>query len=50
MTAAMNGITRHRLVRAAWLGAATLALAAVFALYTRADFLVTLAGQIWNCF
>lgn len=29
---------------------ALLALLAVFALYTRPDFLVTLADQIWACF
>lgn len=42
--------TRHRLVQAGWLGAAALALAGVFALYTRPGFLVTLADQIWACF
>jgi len=31
-------------------GAALLALLAVFALYTRPDFLVTLSNQIWACF
>ncbi len=30
--------------------AALLALLAVFALYTRPDFLVTLANQVWACF
>jgi hypothetical protein len=30
--------------------AALAALLAVFALYTRPDFLVTLADQIWACF
>lgn len=39
----------------AWLGPlvavlALLALLAVLALYTRADFMLTLAGQIWACF
>ena len=29
---------------------ALLALAAVFALYTRPDFLVQLSNQIWACF
>lgn len=29
---------------------AVLALLAVFALYTRPDFLVTLANQVWACF
>jgi len=33
----------------AW-GAATAVLLAVFALYTRPQFLVTLADQIWACF
>lgn len=31
-------------------GAAIVVLAAVFALYTRADFLLTLADQLWTCF
>jgi hypothetical protein len=31
-------------------GAAMAALLAVFAMYTRPDFLVTLANQIWACF
>ncbi len=34
---------------ALWLGA-LVALAAVFALYLRPDFVVTLANQIWACF
>ncbi|MDM0107853.1 hypothetical protein QTH97_23100 [Variovorax sp. J22R24] len=46
----MSELTRHRLVQAGWLGAAALALAAVFALYTRPGFLVTLIDQIWACF
>lgn len=35
-----------------WLatGVAGAALAGVFALYQRPDFLVTLSGQIWACF
>lgn len=33
----------------AW-AAALLLLLAVFALYTRPDFLVTLADQVWACF
>jgi hypothetical protein len=33
----------------AW-GAAVLVLLAVFMLYTRPDFLVTLADQLWACF
>jgi hypothetical protein len=31
-------------------GLALLALLAVFAMYTRPDFLVTLSNQIWACF
>lgn len=31
-------------------GAVLLALLAVFMLYTRPDFLVTLADQLWACF
>ena len=31
-------------------GVAVLALLAVFALYTRPDFLVTLSNEIWACF
>ena len=31
-------------------GAAVGVLLAVFALYTRPDFLVTLANQVWACF
>ena len=31
-------------------GAAVGVLLAVFALYTRPDFLVTLANQVWTCF
>lgn len=35
-----------------WLayGAAVLVLLGVFALYTRPDFLVTLANEVWSCF
>ncbi len=33
----------------AWIAAGAVLLA-VFALYTRPDFLVTLADQIWACF
>ncbi|MBT2324447.1 hypothetical protein J7E62_19055 [Variovorax paradoxus] len=46
----MRPHARHHLVQAGWLGAAVLALLAVFALYTRPAFLVTLADQIWACF
>jgi hypothetical protein len=31
-------------------GSSLLALLAVFAMYTRPDFLVTLSNQIWACF
>lgn len=31
-------------------GAAALALAGVFAMYTRPEFLVSLADQLWACF
>jgi hypothetical protein len=41
---------RLRLIRAGWLALAAAALAGVFALYTRPDFLVTLADQLWACF
>lgn len=41
----MKGI--HRLL--VW-ALAALALLGVFSLYTRPDFLVTLANQIWACF
>ncbi len=40
------GPARHAL---AWL-AAVVVLGAVFALYTRPDFLVSLADQLWACF
>jgi hypothetical protein len=39
-----------RRVKFAAYSAAVAALLAVFALYTRPDFLVTLADQIWACF
>ena len=32
-----------------WMGA-SLVLLAVFAMYTRPEFLVTLADQVWSCF
>jgi len=42
---------RHpRLERAAWLAGAAVVLGAVFVLYTRPGFLVTLVDQIWSCF
>ncbi|MGE0497027.1 MAG: hypothetical protein AB7I35_04605 [Ramlibacter sp.] len=42
----MRQRARHLL---AW-GVALAVLLAVFALYTRPDFLVTLADQLWACF
>lgn len=38
---------RHRLLMG---GASLLVLMAVFSLYTRPEFLMTLAGQLWSCF
>jgi len=46
----MSNPTRLRLVQAGWLAAAGVALAGVFALYTRPAFLVTLVDQLWACF
>ena len=46
----MRPATHHRLMHAGWLAAAVLALLAVFGLYTRPAFLVTLVDQIWACF
>lgn len=46
----MSSPTRLRLAHGAWLAAAAVALAGVFALYTRPAFLVTLVDQIWACF
>ena len=39
-----------RLTKGLAYGGAVVALLAVFALYTRSDFLVTLSNQIWACF
>ena len=39
-----------RLMRAAVWTAVLLVLAAVFAAYTRPDFMLTLANPIWSCF
>jgi hypothetical protein len=36
--------------RLAWYLVALASTLAVFALYTRPDFLVTLANQVWACF
>jgi hypothetical protein len=41
-------MTKHQKVIA--YGAALLACLGVFALYTRPDFLVSLANQLWACF
>lgn len=45
---------RHALARSParlmGMALAALALALVFALYTRGDFLVSLANQLWACF
>ncbi|SFN45831.1 hypothetical protein [Variovorax sp. OV329] len=46
----MSAAHRHNLQRTAWWAAAVAALGAVFALYTRPAFLVTLVDQIWACF
>ncbi len=42
--------TPPRLLRAAIWSAVLLALAAVFAAYTRPDFMLMLANQVWACF
>ena len=39
-----------RMRKALLYAGAGVALLAVFALYTRPDFLVTLANQVWACF
>jgi hypothetical protein len=39
-----------RLSKALTYGGAVIVLLAVFALYTRPEFLVTLSNQIWACF
>jgi hypothetical protein len=46
----MRSPNRERLIHAGWLAAAMVALAGVFALYTRPAFLVTLIDQLWACF
>jgi hypothetical protein len=40
----------HRATKVLLYGAAMVALLGVFALYTRPDFLVNLANQVWACF
>lgn len=40
----------HRKRQLTWLILALAALAGVFALYTRPDFLLQLSNQIWACF
>jgi hypothetical protein len=42
--------TRTRYAIYGYYAAAVLACLAVFGLYTRPDFLVTLANQVWACF
>jgi hypothetical protein len=37
-------------LRIVWTGLAVLALALVFLLYTRPDFIVLLSNQLWACF
>lgn len=41
---------RRSIHRIAAYGAALLVLLAVFAMYLQADFMVTLAQQVWACF
>ncbi|MEA3393066.1 MAG: hypothetical protein U9R55_00380 [Pseudomonadota bacterium] len=41
---------RHTWLKWLAYGSAVLVLLAVFALYTRPDFLVTLANEVWACF
>ena len=41
---------RPLVIKAAVWTVVTAALLGVFALYTRPDFLVTLANQVWACF
>jgi transposase InsO family protein len=42
--------TRTRYAIYGYYAAAVMACLGVFALYTRPDFLVTLANQVWACF
>jgi hypothetical protein len=45
------GLTRMKILQKyCFYGVALVVLLGVFALYTRPDFLVTLANQIWACF
>jgi len=41
---------KHRLVTTLAYAAALAVLAAVFVMYTRPEFLVSLADQLWACF
>jgi hypothetical protein len=41
---------RSRIARAAWMAGALLVLLAVFSLYGRPAFLVTMIDQLWSCF
>ena len=43
-------LRRLNLVKATLWAAVVVTLLSVFALYTRPDFLVTLANQVWACF
>ncbi len=46
----MRLAARQKIVRALAYAGALGVLLAVFAAYTRPDFLVTLADQLWSCF
>lgn len=46
----MTPTIRHRALSAAALLAAVVVLGGVFALYTRADFMVRMIDQVWACF
>lgn len=46
----MNKHQKHLTLKILLYAAAIGALLGVFALYTRPDFLMTLANQVWSCF
>lgn len=46
----MNVLQKHTIQRVVLYCVALAALLAVFALYLRPDFMVTLAQQVWACF
>ena len=46
----MNEMQKRAIQRVMLYGVALAALLAVFALYLRPDFMVTLAQQVWACF